>query len=727
MNFKSIVISAAFILGIYIFSNVLGAFTPIQIMEYNARDFMFELRGDRDVSHSDIVIIEMSQDADFEIPYKYPWPTYIYAKLIENLNKAGVKAIGMDVVFDQPDIFDQKNDTLFANTLEKYGNVVLASRYSRFIGYTSDGTQFDASQFVNPIGVLRNANPNPGGLVNTVTNEDDFVRDYLLYYSHHNEERYALSLEVLRLLMDEEIEIKKEPDKFHFGPLSIPTFRGNLMHINYYGGNRTFDYVSFEYIIDDQEFDTVTEMEAFEMNLFDDPDYGILHQGILEDKIVLVGATMPELQDFHSVPIRGLGGTTQMAGVEIHAHALQTIIDQEFLYSVSAYAQQIILLIISILIVLCTRYFSVVWGLVLAVTLLFGWLSFSYYSFIAHQLLFINVLPAIAVIFGYTGVTAYQFFREEKEKRLIKGMFSSYVSPELVKSLIEREEAFGLGGQEMELTAFFSDITNFSTLSEQLSASQLISFMNEYLERMTDILMENEGTLDKYTGDGIMAFFGAPVQVENHAYKACKSAIKMQESLKELREIWRERDDTLPHELLNMQVRMGINTGVMVVGNMGSSRRFNYTIMGDHVNIAARCETACIKYGTGIMVTEWTKEAANAGNEPELLFRFLDNIRVKGRVEPVRTYELIGFKDELSSEVIDAVTEFNKATDLFLNQEWDEAEKIFSKTEEMEPKIMGYDSFNESPSSLYLRRCKLLRKDPPSNGWDGVFEQTAEI
>lgn len=714
-------------MGIYLFSNLIGAFTPVQIMEYKVRDFMFELRGERDVSHSDIVIVEMSQDADYEIPYKYPWPTFIYAKLIENLNKAGVKAIGMDVVFDQPDMFDHKNDTLFAGALAEYENVVLASRFSRVIGYTSDGIQYDASQFINPIGVLRNANPNPGGLVNTITDEDEFVRNYLLYYDHHSDERYALGLEVIRLLFDEEMAIYKEPQKLQFGPFTIPKFHGNMMHINYYGGNRTFDYVSLEYVIDDQEFDTMTEMEAFEMNLFDDPEYGILHQGILEDKIVLVGATMPELQDFHSVPMRGAGGSTRMAGVEIHANALQTIIDQEFLYSASGFAHQLILLIISILIVFCTRYFSVVWGFLFAVILLIGWLIISYYSFIAHQLLFLNLAPVFAVVFGYTGVTAYQFFREEEEKRRIKGMFSSYVSPELVDSLIESEEVFGLGGQEMELTAFFSDIANFSSLAEQLSAAQLIELMNEYLERMTDIVMEDEGTLDKYIGDALMAFYGAPVGVENHAYKACKSAIKMQKSLKELCDIWRERDDELPDELLNMQIRIGINTGVMVVGNMGSSRRFNYTIMGDNVNIAARCESACRKYGTGIMVTEWTKESAEAGMEPDLLFRFLDNIRVRGRVEPVRTYELIGFKDELSEEVLKAVDEFNRATEFFLNQEWDQAENIFSKTEKVEAKILGYETFEESPSSLYLRRCKLLRKNPPSNGWDGVFEQSAEI
>lgn len=727
MQFKNTLTTLIIIAIIFITSVVLGYLAPVQIMELKSRDYMFELRGEQDVSHSDIIIIEMGQDADDEIPYKYPWPTYVYANLIENLNRAGVKAIAIDVIFDQYDMYDTRNDSLFAEAVRKHGNVIMATTFSRRIGFTRDGTEIDHSGFVNPNDVLRRGLTNPTGVVNAAPDEDGFIRNYMLHLTHRDETRYGLALEMVRYLEDvTDDQIYREGRSLNFGNYRIPLFRGNLMHVNFYGPYRTFDYLGFEYIIDDKDFDTVTEMEAFEMNLFDDPEIGILHQGILEDKIVFVGATMPELQDFHPVPMRR-AGSSQMAGVETNAHALQTILDENYLRVAGTGTHLLIVLFWSVLMVLGARKLSVWGGFFLAASALFAWMVISLFMFIEYQLIMMYISPGMAIIFGYSGVNAYQFFMEQREKTRIQGMFSSYVSPELVNQMVQSDEEFRLGGSEAELTAFFSDVANFSTLSEQLSASDLIQLMNEYLEEMTAIVMEDNGTLDKYIGDAVMAFYGAPVQVDNHAYKACVSAIKMQKALVGLRENWQKRDKNLPEDILNLRIRIGINTGNMVVGNMGSTRRFNYTILGDHVNVAARCESACKKYGTNIMVTDDTRKRAEKDAERPFLFRFLDNVRVKGRVEPVKVYELVGFMDELSDDVVEAVQKFNEAAKLFLDQRWDEAEQIFREVEKMEPQILGYEGFSESPSSLYLKRCTLLKANPPQNGWDGVFEQTAEL
>lgn len=719
---KSTIITLAIIAIVFITSLIASYFAPVQDMELKYRDFLFELRGEQDVSHSDIIIIEMGQEADQEIPYKYPWPTYIYANLIENLNRAGVKAIAIDVIFDQPDMYAPKNDTLFAEAVAKYENVVLASRYQRRVEQMRE-----QSSYVNPIDVVRRANPNPSGLVNTVNDRDGFLRKYLLQLSHLNERRYALSLELIRLLYeDEEFETYNEDGYLDFGPFKIPTFSGNQMHLNYYGPSRTFEFLGMEYVIDDKDFDTVTEREAFEMNLFDDPEIGILHRDILRDKIVLVGATMPELQDFHPVPMKR-GDSNQMAGVEIHAHALQMILDQNYLRSAGLYSHFFILLLLSVIIVLGARYLSPWKGLFLTIAVLLSWLTASYYIFVEHQIILLYTGPILAVIFGYSGVNAYQYFREEREKKRIREMFSSYVSPELVDRMIETDDAFRLGGKEMELTAFFSDVANFSTLSEQLSASKLIELMNEYLEEMTQIVMEEEGTLDKYIGDAVMAFYGAPLQVEGHPLKACRSALKMQGALSGLRGRWKRRDQTLPKDVLNFRIRIGINTGEMVVGNMGSSQRFNYTILGDNVNIAARCEAACKKYGISIMVTEHTKSAVESINSEQMCFRFLDNIKVKGREAPLKVYELIGFKEKISDRVLAGVDLFEKGIEHFYERNWNEAEKMFQKSAEFEEEILGYSSFKESPSSLYIKRCEWFREQSPGDNWDGVFEQTGSL
>ena len=719
------------IVGVFLFSVIIGYMGPVQMMELKVRDWMFELRGEQDLSHSDIIIVEMSQSADEEIPYKYPWPTYIYAKLVENLNKAGVKAIGIDVIFDQHDIYDLKNDSLFAETLENYGNVILAGTLAREVRTTNTGVDLQQTRMVLPNNILRASNPNPIGLVNTVSDMDEFIRHYLLYLSGIEEVHYSLGLEMLRFLdQNPDFEINRGDGYLQFGSFEIPTFRSNTMFVNYYGGARSFRYLSLEEIIDDKDFDTVTEMEAFEMNLFDDPEYGILHQGILEDKIVLVGATMPELQDLHPVPIRNQFGSSNMPGVEIHAHAMQNIMDGNHLYLISNTGQLLIVLIVSLLIVLLTRSVGLWSGMMLTVAGLVLWIGISLYLFTATGTLLFYLSPSLAILSGFGSVSALKYFHEEREKKRITSMFSSYVSPKLVNRMIESDEAFKLGGEELEITALFSDIANFSTFAEKMSPSLLIELINEYLEEMTNIVLEEDGTLDKYIGDAVMAFYGAPAEVHDHAYRACCTAVRMQQALETLRVRWKERDEELkelPAELLDMTIRVGVNSGRMVVGNIGSEKRFSYTILGDQVNIAARCEAACKKYGVGIIATESTVEKIEAYPvDHPLLFRPLDNIRVKGRHEPVLIYECLGFEKDLSGKAKKCVEYFKLGMDHFQEKEWDEALKYFSHAADYETEIYGNGSHQSNPSILYIRRCEQLRVQPPDENWDGVFEQAAE-
>lgn len=717
------------ITGVFLLSVIVGYLGPVQMMELKVRDWIFELRGERDLSHSDIIIVEMSQTADEEIPYKYPWPTYVYAKLIDNLNMAGARAIGIDVIFDQNDIYDLKNDSLFARAVEEHGNVILAATLARDIRTTNTGIGLERTRMVLPNNTLRASNPNPVGLVNTVNDRDEFVRNYLLYLTGINQVHYSFGLEMLRLLSDEpDFEISSgEGGLFEFGPFRIPTFQANTMLTNYYGGAGSFDYLGFEEIIDDQDFETVTEREAFEMNLFDDPEYGILHQGILEDKIVLVGATMPELQDLHPVPIRNQYGSSNMPGVEIHAHAMQSIIDGEFLYLIPGWAHVLIVFSITLLVVFIARIVHIWTGMILTVTTFLGWIALSIYLFSEQQVIMFYLSPAFAIFTGFGGVAALNYFHEEREKRRITRMFSSYVSPKLVQRILVSDEAYQLGGEEVEITALFSDIENFSTLAEQMQPELLIDLINEYLEEMTNIIIEEDGTLDKYIGDAVMAFYGAPAEVKDHAFKACRTAIRMHQALVRMRPLWTNRIHNLPAELLNLKVRIGINTGEMVVGNIGSSRRHSYTVLGDQVNIASRCESACKKYGVGIVVTENAMvEAKKFDREATLLFRPLDNIRVKGRMKPVRIYECIGFEKDIPDDVKKCAEIFTSGVELFREKKWSEAAACFSQSYKIEKKLLMNGRYEGNPSGLYLNRCKTLQNRPPDENWDGVFEQSVE-
>ncbi len=716
------------IIGVFLLSILVGYLGPVQMMELKIRDWMFELRGERDLSHSDIIIVEMSQTADEEIPYKYPWPTYMYAKLIDNLNKAGVKAIGIDIIFDQNDIYDLKNDSLFARSIEEHGNVILAGTLARDIRTTNTGIGLERTRMVLPNSILRASSPNPVGIVNTVNDRDEYVRNYLLYLNGINEIHYSFGLEMLRLVSDIPVsEIGKQENIFKFGPFRIPTFQANTMLTNYYGGAGSFKYLGFEEIIDDRDFETITEREAFEMNLFDDPEYGILHKEILEDKIVLVGATMPELQDMHPVPIRNQYGSSNMPGIEIHAHAMQSIIDGEYLYMVPGWAHLLIVFSVTLLVVFIARTVHIWRGMILIVTAFVSWIALSIYLFSEQQVIMFYLSPSFAIFTGFGGVAALNYFHEEKEKRRVTEMFSSYVSPKLVQRMLVSDEAYQLGGEEVEITALFSDIENFSTLAEQMQPELLIELINEYLEEMTNIILEEDGTLDKYIGDAVMAFYGAPAEVNDHAFKACRTAIRMQQTLHRLRPVWKNRLQELPAELLNLRVRIGINTGKMVVGNIGSTRRFSYTVLGDQVNVASRCETACKKYGVGIIATENTVKRAKENDvQNPLLFRPLDNIRVKGRLEPVRIYECIGFEKDLPEQVKKYAEIFTRGVELFRIKKWSEAAGYFSESYEIEKKMHINDRYEGTPSALYLQRCKTLQNQPPDENWDGVFEQTID-
>ena len=248
------------------------------------------------------------------------------------------------------------------------------------------------------------------------------------------------------------------------------------------------------------------------------------------------------------------------------------------------------------------------WSLPISIFTVMIWIIFSYYQFLNELIMVDMVRPIIAIISTYIGFFLYNFLIAEKDKRFLKNTFGTYISPELIDQMYENKEEPQLGGNEGYHTAFFTDIQSFSGFSEKLSAPDLVELLNDYLTEMTDILLANKGTLDKYIGDAIVAFYGAPAPVQDHEYWGCLTAIKMQERLAQLRTKWQSEGDRWPQIVHNMQNRIGINSGPMVTGNMGSSMRMNYTMMGDTVNLAARLEASAKQYGIYIQVAEETYE-----------------------------------------------------------------------------------------------------------------------
>lgn len=687
-------------------------------VELSIRDSFFEIRGPLPIEDSPIVLVAVSEEADAEIPEKWPWPTSVHAKLVENLNRAGAKAILFDILFSQNDEFNPSNDTLFAEMIETYGNVILAGEIEQIV--TPDGIEREP---IFPINILMQRSPNPLGLVSTNPYIDGFVRTYSFGRNYLDKSYLMLGIEGLKVFdnIPDSLVSPLDPNSkdplFNIGDYQVVRESLNSFIINFYGPEGLFPQYSYEEVIDDPTYTTVMEAEAFEMNLFDDPEFevGLLYEEVFRDKIVIVGSTMPVLQDFHPTPFST--ADFPRPGFEIHAHALQTIIDSNYITRQEDIYRLIFMLLTAVLIVLFNRKFGAGWGFTLTILLMAGYYGLSIQMFLAAQV-FIHVTGVlITAFFSQISTVGYEYVNEQQEKRRIKGMFSSYVSPTLVEQMIESGEEPKLGGEDTYMTAFFSDIVSFSTFSEKLEPKQLVTLINEYLTAMTDILNDQGGTLDKFIGDAIVAFFGAPVPIQDHALRACISSQLMEKKLAELRVKW-DKDGTWPDIVMNMQHRMGMNTGEMVTGNMGSLRRFNYTMMGDNVNLAARCESGAKAYNVFTMVTESTKtEAEQFGDD--CLFRKLDTIVVKGRTKPVTMYEIAKLREDASQQLMDGIGLYEQGMEAYFKQEWDQAISLFNKA-------LPLEAHANNPSQIFIERCALMKANPPGDDWNGVFIMTSK-
>jgi len=709
-SLRIIVLFAIAISG-FILSLTLMFIKPVQNLQLKHTDQLFEYRGPLDVTDSPIVLVAISQQADEEIPEKYPWPTDVYARLVNNLNKAGAKVIAFDIIFDNPDLYDPENDSLFAEAMQQHGNVILSGEIQRI---QTDNANSYSPQF--PIPILNNTNPNQVALVRVHPDLDGAVRSYRFGQEYLNKNYYRLGLEAIREFGDisydsiDPIAFDKAP-YFALGNYRILKDRPNSFFINYYGPEGTFPQVSLEEVIDDSSYTTVFESElGTEINTFSDPDIGHLAQDTFKDKIVIVGATMPLLKDFYATPFANQGNN-ERPGFQIHAHAIQTILDGNYISRFSGWYTLLIMFLFCLGTVFITHFSNANWGIFFSLFTGFAFYGISFWAFLDFHVLMVITGPILAVILTQIGMISYEYYLEQKEKRRIRGMFASYVSPELVDQMIASREEPQLGGEDIYMTAFFSDIASFSTFSEQLEPKKLVQLLNEYLSAMTNILNDRGGTLDKYIGDAIVSFFGAPVYMEDHAYQACVSSQLMHQELTRLREKWQK--DGWPESVVNLQHRIGMNTGNMVTGNMGSNRRFNYTIMGDNVNLAARCETAAKQYGVLTMVTETTKtEAEKYGNECR--FRLLDNIVVKGKTQPVKVYEIIGLADNITKQTLECTYLYEEGLQLYFNQEWDAALKKFQASLKLE-------RYQKNPSGIFIDRTRKMKEKPPKENWDGVF------
>ena len=715
----------------------------LSFFENKAMDWRFQLRGEIDAPVK-LIYVDLDAESFREYLGERPWPRGEFGKISEILLVLGkVKAIGFDLVLSKfnasflvpQEIVDQDVDD-FARVTNRNPNIILATAYSQgddmpliYKGET-DLENFDFPETPHPRFIQRHGINQMGLIGYDQEISDGITPRWVPMFSEAskyglNFTYYQIALQLARVSYGLPPEaIKRSEDKIELvdsnglALLSIPLWGQQMLEINWFSkfNSPKNPRYSMYQVATAYAFYTEgnEEQQAQADEFFRE----------FNDAIVFIGPTDPLLQDLAPSPMDDY----PVPKVGVHANVLKTIFSGIYIGRIPDWSKYLITLALTIVVALMatstgqhSRLLKMSSGLIL-----FGYIFISFWYFSNLHIVLPLIAPVGAALSTSLIGTFVQLIIEEKQKGRIKDLFGTYVSPEVVHQMIESEEEPQLGGREETITAFFSDIQSFSSFSEYLTPERLVDLMNEYLTAMTDIVQEEGGSLDKYIGDAMCAMFGAPLPMEDHANRACIATQRMQLRQAELREKWKSEGDKWPEIVFTMQSRIGLNTGLMLIGNMGSETRFNFTMMGDAVNLAARCESGAKSYGVFTMITEDTMKMAEEQGDG-CVYRFLDRIIVKGRKQPVGVYEVVGFKKDLTQKTYDCLDIFDTAINKYLDQDFDKAIELFGKSSEIEPNRPNITpGVSTNPSLIMKTRCLLLKLSPPGDNWDGVYTMTSK-
>ncbi|MBC7621955.1 MAG: adenylate/guanylate cyclase domain-containing protein [Aeromicrobium sp.] len=430
---------------------------------------------------------------------------------------------------------------------------------------------------------------------------------------------------------------------------------------------------------------------------------GKLNPGELAGKIAIVGSSAQGLFDLRATPVGEV-----YPGVETHANMIIGYMDNTiktkplFEMTISV----IIVMLIGIPLALALVKLDPLWSTLTVIGTALAYLGINLYYW-GENLVLPLAIPLLVILTLYLLNMAYGFFVEARSKKAITGIFGTYVPKELVDEMAKNPNAYTTKGETREMTVLFSDVRSFTTISEGLSATELTALMNAYLTEMTKTIQADRGTIDKYIGDAIMAFWGAPLKDPQHAANALRSAMAMQQQLQDI------APDFIKRGWPKLEIGVGLNCGPMNVGDMGSAFRRAYTVMGDAVNLASRLESLTKEYGVGILVSENIVAAV-----PGMIYRELDRVRVKGKLEPITIYEPIGEQGKVVETTVNEIDRFHRALESFRHQRWDEAEQTIAS--------LSMADTGRKVYHMYLERIAALRANPPGKTWDGVFTFTTK-
>jgi len=675
--------------------------SPSFLREIDLRlsDYRFRYRG-VETPNQDVVILAIDEKSINKIG-RWVWSRGKIADIVDKLTEYEPSVVAFDVVFSEPET--ASIDSNFSKALSNNGNVVLGyffrdestesvnqedldiHRNSRvkLIKYTADtGVGFirDFKSVELNIGTIAKG-ARGFGFFNIFPESDGVYRKSQLILRYKNDIFPSLHLEALRLFKRSNIFLTIADfgvDSLYLNKYRIPINEKGSFLLDFYGPSGTFPTYSIADLLD-----------------------GTLPVEALKGKIVFIGATEIGISDIRATPF-----DPASPGVEIQATAAANMLDGRFLVknSFTDFINLSLIVAFTMVFVILLSFFrSTIAGLLL----LFGFLALhiiSNYVLFNNYSLVLNMLyPMLSMGLTYVGYEGYRNLLVEKRSRFLKRAFSSYVSPDLVTQIMDDPDRLKLGGERKEVSILFSDIRGFTTLSESTTPETLVTLLNEYLNPMTDIVMKEQGTLDKYIGDAVMAIFGAPVDLPDHAKRSCSAAVLMMEKLNEINGQWKEKG------FPNIDIGIGINTGDAIVGNMGANIRFDYTAIGDNVNLASRLEGLNKFYGTHIIISETTKDELD---ENSFITREVDLVRVKGKNKPISIYQVM--TDSNSGVDMKKIAEmFTDALEKYRNREFGAAKRMFSE-------ILGIYP-GDDVSRLYIERCEDYMVEPPPEDWDKVY------
>jgi adenylate cyclase len=740
-------------------------FDSIYRLELNTLDVRFQLRG-RVTPDPRIIIVDIDQRSQEQLG-RWPFPRINFAHLMDALREDGARVVAFDMTFSKPDqtvlplqdlsadLAEQKKrgltvnpsvqsaidrrekqynyDEQFAESLNRFGRVVLGNYFlyttadlqgvsnealdnyanllayfpfPQVVGYPQTLGEAGRvkvihiyeTQYLVPRGAEANApdftaavasEKGGAGFFNVTVDADSVVRRLPLAIPYGRDSNLAnwdfypsLDVQAVRLFLG----LRDEDMKLNYGDAGITTLQFgphltvhpddlSRLLVNFHGPSQTYPYVSFGDVA----------LRKFQ-------------PGTFKDKIVLIGASATGIGDLRATPFGGI----DFPGVEIHANLIDNILNRQFLVH---HGPQVLTDIGFVFL------FGLPLGLWLAVVrprwmaagllLVVPFAGIVYWAFLRGWWLNFIVPALFTLVPNVSLVALYRVFFEEQEKRKIRGAFQQYVSPEVIRRLLTDPER--VRPRKTEVTVLFSDIRGFTTISEKLDAQELAGLLNAYLTDMTKIIFRHQGTLDKYIGDAVMAIWGAPFDAPDHAAKCCEAAVEMLSKLADLQKDWRARGYP------DLDIGIGINTGIASVGNMGSSLRYGYTAMGDSVNLASRLEGLNKEYGTRIVVSESTRTEIHS---EKLIFRELDLIRVKGKLQPVTIFEVLSLEAAANggSELVEL---FGRGREAYKRQDWRAAKSLFEEV------LLRWPE--DSPSRIFLARCDEYLAEKPAGDWDGVY------